>query len=195
MLTYNTQLKDLALPEYGRNIQRMLDYCLTIEDRAERTRCANTIVKTMAILFPDARQEDNDNRKFWDHLAIMSDFKLDVDFPVEVIKPESIEPKPDPIYYSGNNVTRRHYGKHIEEIIKVAADFEEGAERDSLILLIANQMKKLMLTVSRDSVEDEKIFKDLEVISKDKIVVDPTKMKLQDYKENPTQAGKKKKKK
>ncbi|MBO5244102.1 MAG: DUF4290 domain-containing protein, partial [Muribaculaceae bacterium] len=79
MLSYNTQLKHLALPEYGRNIQRMVDYCLTIEDRDERTRCAYSIIASMANLFPELKNGNSYDHKLWDHLAIMSDFKLDID--------------------------------------------------------------------------------------------------------------------
>ena len=193
MLTYNTQMKDLALPEYGRNIQRMLDYCLTLEDRDERTRCAYAIVKAMTTLFPEGRDDEDSERKFWDHLAIMSDFKLDIDWPYEVLKPDSIEPKPDPLHYSGENIKRRHYGHHIESIIEVAADMEDGPDRDALILLIANQMKKLILTVSKDSVEDEKIFNDISLMSNGRINVTPGHFKLQDYQESAVSKKKKKK--
>lgn len=186
-------MKDLTLPEYGRNIQRMLDFCLTLEDKEERTRCAYAIVKAMTTLFPEARNDEDSERKFWDHLAIMSDFKLDIDWPFEVLKPDSIEPKPDPMHYNSEMIRRRHYGHHIESIIEVASNMEEGPDRDALILLIANQMKKLILTVSKDSVEDEKIFNDIAMMSDGRIVIAPGHFKLQDYLESAT--GKKKKKK
>ena len=86
MLTYNTQLKKLKLPEYGRNIQQIIDYCCTIEDREERTRCAYSIIQIMGSLFPQLGDEADYKHKLWDHLAIMSDFKLDIDYPYEIIK-------------------------------------------------------------------------------------------------------------
>ena len=91
MLLYNTQLKKLILPEYGRNIQNMVDYCLTIEDRDERNHCAHTIVNTMIIMFPELRNEADFEHKLWDHLAIMSDFKLDIDYPYEMLQEEALE--------------------------------------------------------------------------------------------------------
>lgn len=86
LLAYNTQKKKLILPEYGRNVHRMIEYCMSLEDRDERTRCANAIVNIMGNLFPHLRDVDDFKHKLWDHLAIMSDFKLDIDYPYEVIK-------------------------------------------------------------------------------------------------------------
>lgn len=89
-MEYNTQQRKLSLPEYGRSVQNMVDYALTIEDRAERQRCANTIVNIMGGMFPYLRDAEDSNRKLWDHLAIMADFKLDIDYPVEIVKKESL---------------------------------------------------------------------------------------------------------
>ena len=98
-LQYNTQKEKLILPEYGRNIQQMVDYCVTIPDREERTRCAYTIIQIMGNLFPQIRDSDDYKHKLWDHLAIMSDFKLDIDFPYEVVKKENLESKPQKVEY------------------------------------------------------------------------------------------------
>lgn len=84
-MQYNTQQKRMPLPEYGRSIQNMVDHALTIEDRAERQRCANTIINIMGGMFPHLRDVPDFKHKLWDHLAIMSDFKLDIDYPFEVI--------------------------------------------------------------------------------------------------------------
>lgn len=196
MLNYNTQQKKLILPEYGRNIQQMIDYCLTLEDKEERTRCAKTIVATMANLFPELKDSEDNNRKLWDHLAIMSDFKLDIDYPCEIIKPDNLNTSPEKVPYTFNNIRYRHYGKALERLIEKAADMEDGEERTELCRLIANHMKKLMLTVNKDGVEDEKIFKDLAEISHGRIIINPEVMKLHEFKVA-TQAtpGKKKKKK
>ena len=115
MLTYNTQLKRLILPEYGRNIQRMVDHCVTIEDRAERTRCARSIIVSMGNLFPELRNVESSDRKLWDHLVIMSDFKLDVDFPCEVITAESLHTKPSPVERETAPVRYHHYGTRIHK--------------------------------------------------------------------------------
>ena len=195
MLTYTTQLKKLVLPEYGRNIQRMVDHCLTIEDRAERTRCAATIVKTMEILFPVQGNADAYRRKLWDHLAIMSDFSLDVDVPFEFINKSSLNDVPDRLTYEQGPIDQRQYGLIVQRAIDTAATMEPGEERDALVILIANHMKKLMLAVNPDGVDDVKIFKDLHMMSRGEITLYPDTTQLCEFKAAPTQSGKKKKKK
>ena len=198
MLTYNSQLKKLVLPEYGRNIQQMVDYCLTIEDRDERTHCAYTIVQNMANMFPQLRAETDYQHKLWDHLMIMSGFKLDVDFPFDdIIREESLDTKPDPITYELVPIKYRHYGKNIERMIERAATYPEGEERDALVMLLANHMKKLIFQISNEDVEDAKIFKDLAFYSKGEIRLDPSTHRLHEYKivKQAQSTGKKKKKK
>lgn len=198
MLTYNSQLKTLVLPEYGRNIQQMVDHCLTIEDRDERTRCAYTIVQNMVNMFPQLRTETDYLHKLWDHLMIMSGFKLDVDFPFDdIIKEEHLETKPDPIKYELEPIVYRHYGKNIERMIERAATYPEGEERDALVMLLANHMKKLIYQINNEDVEDAKIFKDLERYSHGAIRLDPATHHLHEYQiVKPVQpVGKKKKKK
>lgn len=196
MLTYTTHLKKLILPEYGRNIQRMVDHCLTIEDRYERTRCAATIVKTMETLFPIQGNTDAYRRKLWDHLAIMSDFQLDVDVPFELIHPENLDNTPSHIDYDQGDFNYRHYGLLIQRAVVHASEMPEGDERDALVLLLANHMKKLMLAVNSDGVDDEKIFKDLREMSHGAISLRPENVNLHEFKVAPAPAtGKKKKKK
>lgn len=200
MFQYNSQLKKLALPEYGRNIQQMVDYCCTIEDREERTKCAYSIIATMGNLFPQLRDEPDYAHKLWDHLAIMSDFKLDIDFPFEVVKAETLDTKPDPMSYKLERIKMRHYGKLIERMIERAVEYPDGEEKDALIMLIANHMKKQIFQINKEDVDDEKIFNDLAYYSKGKIALSTATHSLHQFKEAPTatsskQQGKKKKKK
>ena len=199
MLTYNTQLKPLALPEYGRMIHQMVEYATQIPDRDERTRCAFAIAKIMKNLFPQEFASPDGERKMWDHINIISDFKLDIDFPVEVSSAEAIHPKPEPIPYGDQNIRHRYYGKNIQMMIDRVAELEEGPEKDSLISMIAHHMKKLIFAINKEGVEDEKIFKDLYWYSHGKICLDASTYKLRQFKEapspSPTTGGKKKKKK
>lgn len=200
MYNYNTQLKKLALPEYGRNIQQMVDYCCTIPDKDERTRCAYTIIKTMGNIFPQLRDEADYKHKLWDHLAIMSDFKLDIDYPYEIVKEENLETKPEPVKYKLEHIKMRHYGKIIERMIERACEYPEGKEKDALIMLIANHMKKVICLINKEDVEDAKIFKDLAFYSHGKINLDPATHSLHQFKEAtaataPKNASNKKKKK
>lgn len=197
MLLYNTQLKQLILPEYGRNIQQMVDHCMTIEDRDERTHCAYTIIQTMITMFPEVRNEADYEHKLWDQLAIMSNFKLDIDYPCDVVKEENLESKPEPIHYELEKIKYRHYGKIIERMIARAAQYPEGEERDALVMLLANHMKKLIYQINNEDVEDRKIFNDLYHYSKGAIRLDPETHKLHEYQVvvQPQATGKKKKKK
>lgn len=196
VLEYNSDRSQLALPEYGRNIQQMVNHCLTIEDREERTRCAYSIVQVMGNIVPQLRDEEDSKHILWDHLAMMSDFKLDIDYPYEIINQENLKVKPEPIAYGEENVRYRHYGKIMVDMIKQACTYEEGDERDELIMLIANHMKKVLLSISKDGVEDARVFNDLREISGGKIDIDPEKWHLHEFKEAPVaQTSKKSKKK
>lgn len=194
MLTYNTRLSQLVLPEYGRNIQRMVDHCLTIEDREERTLCAYSIIKSMGNLFPELRAPENEH-KLWDHLAIMAHFQLDIDYPCDVIQADELHTLPEKVPYTQAPMRYRHYGHLTQQLIDTVAAMEEGPERDEATRLLANHMKKQMLAVNADGVEDAKIFKDLAEMSHGALRPDTQKMRLHEFREQVQPAGKKKKKK
>lgn len=177
-MRYNTAEKKLALPEYGRNIQNMVDYCVTIEDREERKHCADTIINIMGNMFPHLRDVNDFKHILWDHLAIMSDFKLDIDYPYEIVKKEDLNTRPPRLPYSNSRIRYRHYGKTLEKMIQKATEFEQGAEKEVLVKLLANQMKKSFLSWNKESVEDSKIFKDLEELSEGRIVLNEEAVKL-----------------
>ena len=181
MLTYNTHLKPLVLPEYGRNIQQMVDFCKTIEDRDERNNCARSIIVAMRTLLPQTGDPEETQRKLWDHLAIMSGFDLDVDYPFDVVREETLRTDPDKLSTAPNYIPRRHYGLHIERLVEIAASMEPGLQRDALILLIASQMKKLRLVVNPEGVDDAKVFEDLAEMSRGAIVVEPESVRLHEY--------------
>lgn len=186
-MKYNTAEKRLALPEYGRNIQNMVDYCLTIEDRDERNRCANSIINTMGNLFPHLRDVNDFKHILWDHLAIMSDFKLDVDYPYEIIKKENLNRRPSRLAYSNTRISYRHYGQALEQMIHKANEMEEGEEKDVLVKMLANHMKRSFMVWNKDSVDDRKILKDLEELSDGKISLNEETYKLVENKEIQTQ--------
>lgn len=181
-MEYNTHLKPLILAEYGRNVQNMVDYCMGIEDRDERTLCAKAIIGVMRKLTPQQANTPEKEQKLWHHLYIMSDFSLDVDFPLPVPQREELSPAPDPIPYSTNQIRWRHYGKNIEQMIQIVADLDEGEDKDLLISMIAHHMKKLMLTHNKEGVDDAKILRDLAIYSDGKIDLDPDTYLLHEYK-------------
>jgi hypothetical protein len=170
-MDYNTKRKKLPMPEYGRNIQNMVDHLNTIEDREKRNQSAQTIIDVMGNLYPYLRDVEDFRHKLWDHIAIMSDFKLDIDYPYELPSPDILTEKPNRVPYPQHNIKYRHYGLVIEKMIDKAAEMEDGEEKKILIEQTANQMKKLFLNWNKDAVDDEKIFKDLEELSGNKIQV------------------------
>lgn len=161
MMEYNTKQKKLPLPEYGRSVQKMVDHAMTIEDRGERQKCAETIVHIMGSMFPNNRNLPDYERKLWDHLAIMSDFMLDIDYPYEVIKKEEFHQPPQRIPYQSGEIKNRHYGRIVEEMISHACTIENPEERKCFIEMIAIQMKKNYVAWNKDGVDDKKIFEDL----------------------------------
>jgi len=162
---YNSCRPRLILPEYGRNMQKMVDHILSMEDRDERNRLAQAIITIMGNMNPHLRDINDFKHKLWDHLAIMSEFKLDIEYPYDVPRAEEFVEKPRRVAYNTNQIRFRHYGKIIERLIEEAIKLPEGEDKETLIKLIANQMKKSYLAWNRDSVTDAIIGADLEELS------------------------------
>ena len=179
-MEYNTQRKKMELPEYGRSVQNMVDHALTIEDREERQRCANTIVNIMGGMFPHLRDVPDFKHKLWDHLAIMSDFKLDIDYPFEIVKREELEMKPGKIAYPDKAIRYRHYGRFLESMIKKLSEMEEGEEKQALLQLLAVQMRKNLNNWDKEGIEDQKIVDDLREYSNGAIDLKVEDLRLND---------------
>lgn len=164
-LEYNSQREKLIISEYGRHIQKMVDHAASLSDKVERQKMAEGIIDLMGELNPHLRDVDDFKHKLWDHLFIMSDFKLDVDSPYEKPEIEKLFEKPEPLPYPNSKIRFNHYGKVTEMMIEEASNMEKGELRERLILAIANQMKKSYIKWNRDSVEDRLILKQLEQLS------------------------------
>jgi hypothetical protein len=171
-MDYNTQQEKLIIPEYGRNIQNMINYCVAIEDRAERNICAKAIIQVMGQLNPHLRDIADINHKLWDHLFIISKFKLDVDSPYPKPNAETFITKPKMLRYPSGKIRYKHYGKTIEEIIKKAKEMPEGPERNELTRQIANHLKKSYLNWNKDSITDDVVFKNLKELSDGELKMD-----------------------
>jgi hypothetical protein len=172
-MEYNTVRVKMAIPEYGRNVQRMIEYAISVKDRDERNRVARAIISVMGQLNPHLRDVTDFKHKLWDHLFIIADFKLDVDSPYPIPNAATFQTKPDKVSYPDNRIRYRHYGRILEKIIQKAIEFEEGDEKKVLTEMIANSMKKSYLTWNRDSVTDDVIFEQLRELSKGKLKLDP----------------------
>ncbi len=173
-MEYNTQLPKLEIPEYGRNIQVMIDYCVTIEDREERNKCAKAIIQIMGQLNPHLRDIADFTHKLWDHLFVISKFQLDVDSPYPRPSAESFATKPKTVPYPATKMKYKHYGKTIERIIEAAKSFEDGPEKKELTRLIANHLKKSYVNWNKDSVTDDVIFKQFKEMTNNELVIDET---------------------
>lgn len=171
-MDYNTQQEKLIIPEYGRNIQNMINYCISIENRDERNICAKAIIQVMGQLNPHLRDIADFNHKLWDHLFIISKFKLDVDSPYPRPNAETFKTKPQMLPYPSGKIRYKHYGKTIEEIIKKARELPEGPERAELTRQIANHLKKSYFNWNKDSITDDVVFKNLKELSSGELHID-----------------------
>lgn len=181
-MDYNTQRKKLVLPEYGRTIQLMVDYCLSLEDREERTKAANTVIAIMGNMNPHLRDVADFKHKLWDHLAIMSDFKLDIEWPYPLPDLSVLHEKPEKLPYSENKFRFVHYGKFTEQIINKINDIEDADERQALIETMANHMKRSYMVWKKEPIPDEIIFKELVMLTRGEVEI-PENLKLGDFKD------------
>jgi hypothetical protein len=162
---YNTQRKRMALPEYGRNVQKMVDHIKSIEDREERNRAAKTIIQIMGNLNTHIRDVGDFKHKLWDHLALIANFELDIDSPYPVPEPSKFVEKPKQVPYRQGEIRYLHYGRIIELMIDAASEMEDGEEKEYFTTLIVNQMKKSYITWNRGQVADEVIIGDMKLLS------------------------------
>jgi len=179
---YNSSRKKLILPEYGRNIQKMVNHIKTIEDRDERNKAAKTVIGVMGNLNPHLRDVNDFKHKLWDHLTVISDFDLDIDAPYPMPEPESLQSKPDNVPYHQHRIKKKHYGRSIVLMIDKAVALEPGVEKEDLVKMIAYHMKKSYLTWNREAVSDEEIFTDMKTLSGGVLVANPN-LKLPETKD------------
>ena len=168
-MEYNTNRTKLLMPEYGRNIQQMVEYCKSIPSKEERNEVAKTIVEFMGQRNPHLRDEENYKHKLWDHLYILADYDLDVDAPYPFPTKEELDQKPNRMDYPSFENEYKFYGKSILQLIDKAIELEEGEEKEALIQVIANNMKKSYNVYNKEHVQDEVIFRHLKELSQDKL--------------------------
>ena len=168
-MEYNTSRNKLIIAEYGRNVQKMVEFALTIEDDVERNALAQRIVSVMTSINTSTGNLNDIEHKIWDHLYIISNYKLIVDSPYPMPDKEIEKSKPQVIEYSNNRIRNRSYGRILEGMIYKAIDMDEGEEKEALVLLIASNLKKTYLLWNSSSVDDGQILKDLDRMSDGKL--------------------------
>ncbi|MCI6197297.1 MAG: DUF4290 domain-containing protein [Prevotella sp.] len=178
-LDYNTKRETLLLPEYGREIQRMVDYAIGCPTRDERNACANTIVRMMGTKVPNATETNDGVRALWDHLYIMGRGQLDIDWPYDMSEAVKITQKPQPMPIRKNHVKLRHYGHLVEECFDILKTMPNGRERDKLIYLTANQMKRDLAIWGRGTMDDERVADDLARFTDGCVQLDINNMQLE----------------
>lgn len=182
-LQYNTQRSHLRIPEYGRHIQKMIDQALKEPKKEQRNKMAHAIIGVMGNLNPHLRDVPDFQHKLWDQLFIMSDFSLDVDSPFPIPEKEVFTARPDPLSYPQNFPKYRFYGNNIKRMIDAVLTFSEGEQKDALVYVIANHMKKCFLNWNKDTVEDKVIFDHLAELSNGTLKVPESKLPLTDSSE------------
>jgi len=170
-MKYNTELSKLIIPEYGRHIHQIIDSLSQIKDRKKRNQQAEVVIQIMGNLNPHLRDVNDFKHKLWDHLFIMSNYKLDVDSPYPIPKKKDIDTKPEKIDYTQGSVKQRHYGKYVINILNEVSKLADSEKKDKLIISIANQMKRSYINWNKSNVLDNVIFSEIENISNGKIKI------------------------
>jgi hypothetical protein len=170
-LEYNTEREHLIIPEYGRHLQKMINYAKAIESREERNKVAKSIIAVMGNLQPHLRDVPDFQHKLWDQLFIIADFDLDVDSPYPIPDRDELFRRPERLPYPQNHPKYRFYGNNIKTMIDVAITWEEGDLKDALVYTIANHMKKCFLNWNKDTVEDDVILAHLAELSNNQLTL------------------------
>lgn len=176
-MEYNSQRTPLMMQEYGRNVQQMIMHAVSLPEKEERNKMAKAIIKVMVQVNPKTKELENYEHKLWDHLFIISGYKLDVESPFPMPSPTAFETKPERVKYPALDIRYKHYGKTVQDLIVKAIATEEGEAKDAFVLSIANLMKRDYLIWNKDSVNDDVILEHLKDLSMGKLLVkDPTKI-------------------
>lgn len=172
MIEYSTRREKLILPEYGRNIQKMVNHIKAINDRDLRNQAAQEIINIMGNMNPHLRDINDFKHKLWDQLAQMADFELDIDSPYPVPLKETFTTKPNQVPYTNGPLKYRYLGRIMQKLIKAATAIEDKDKKDELVRIITNHMKKLYVIWNKDTVEDDFIFEKLRELSEGKLIVE-----------------------
>ena len=166
---YNSTQERLKLPEYGRLVQAMVEHALTIENRQERNIYARTIASVMMRLSPQTAEATDFRQKIWDNLAYIADYKLDVDYPYPITQRDPGK-RPDKLAYPGNHIRLRHYGHLIETAIERMTEMADDPQRDTMVRLVANRMKRNLADWKGDGADDTKVARDIAFYTEGQIV-------------------------
>jgi len=168
---YNTSREHIILKEYGRNVQKLVNYIRTVPDKEKRTQLAITLIELIKQLAPVAKEAQENPQRMWDDLYIMADFNLDVDNPYTTPDRTILFKKPRKMEYPQNDVRFRHYGKNIEKLVKEAVKKEDPKELEEAAIYLGKLMKTFYSAWNKETLDDSVIVKDLAILSQGKLVL------------------------
>jgi hypothetical protein len=166
---YNTSREQIILKEYGRNVQKLVNYIRTVPDKDKRTQLATTLIELIKQLAPVAKEAQENPQRMWDDLYIMADFNLDVDNPFTTPDRTILFKKPRKMEYPQNDVRFRHYGKNIEKLVKEAVKKEDPKELEEAAIYLGKLMKTFYSAWNKETLDDSVIVKDLQILSQGKL--------------------------
>ena len=170
-MKYNTARDHLVLPEYGRNVQKMVDHATTIQNKEERNKCVKTIIEFMGQMNPQLRDLKEFNHKLWDHLFIISKFQLEAESPYPLPEPKKLDERPEKMPYPKNKIKFPFYGAALENMIRYAVNQNDGRDKEIMTGMIANHMKKSYLLFNKHSVSNDTIILHLKQLSDNKLML------------------------
>jgi hypothetical protein len=176
---YNTQQNELILKEYGRNVQKLVEHIITIEDRDKRTKYAQLLVELMRQIHPNMRDNQDYSNKLWDDLYILSGFNLEVDSPYPMPEKTLLGKKPKRVAYNTHELHYKHYGRNVEIMIEKAILMENPEDQQSAIIHIGRLMKNFYATWNKENVDDSLILEQLKEMSDNKLIISLEKVKAE----------------
>ena len=178
-MEYNTTRSRMLMPEYGRNVQRMVEYLVTIDDRAKRLRNAEAIIELMGTLNPHLKTIEDYKHKLWDHLYQMTDFSLDVDSPYPMPTREQVFKKPETLPYPQKEMPNKHLGRNLQALLaKAVADTTEE-KKQGFTQAIGYYMKLAYTNWHKEPIHDDMIKNELNLLSSGKLVFEPGGFRVQ----------------
>ncbi len=174
---YNTQREGIILKEYGRNVQKLVNYIRTIPDKDKRTKMATTLIELIKQLAPVVKEAHENPQRMWDDLYIIADFNLDIDNPFSTPDRTILFKKPRKMEYPQSDVRFKHYGKNVERLIKEAIKKEDPAEREEATIYLGKLMKTFYSNWNKETLDDSVIVKDLQIMSQGKLTLNLEKVR------------------
>ncbi len=178
LFEYNTQSKKLIISEYGRSFQNMVEHVLTIQDKIKRTKMAEALIGVMEVLNPLAKEQADYKQKFWDHLHIVSNFKLDVNSPYPIPEQDAIVKKPEPIPYSSQPIKFRFYGRNLQYMVNKAAKIENPEMKNEFLNLLASFMSNSSRNWNNENLTNQQLAEHLKMMSNSKLEVNPEELEI-----------------